>query len=447
MAIAELRAIHLTAFKSFVKAVMPVAKLAVLTGRNNSGKSNALDGIEVLSRLAGGEDITDALDGRRREGGQIRGGSLGCAPHGKDRFTLGCTVSLARSLYRFQVTIQVEPELRIIQESLWGPAPALESKTVDRRPLVLTRSPEVHGAGIAAEVYNGKRGANPTLRFRDNRLLITQLPARLVSKNMADEAVLKGAKAVAAALRGVFHLDPVPHLMRRYVPERDSDLRRTGENISAAIARLADEDERTFERLVRLVRDVADEPITGIEITRSTLGDVMLSLLEGKESHQVTPAREMSDGLLRFISVATALLTANRGLDIDPGLAVDDDEITSGVLLVIEELENGLHPSQAARVLSLIRATSEEKGARVAVTTHSPALLNALSGRMNRNVIVCYRNRTTGTSQLSRITELAGYPDAMAAGRLGEVITDGNLVRPEVQSADYSEFNRLLGIE
>src|SRR5215475_6823592 len=47
---AVLEEVHLTAFKSFQNATLPILPLTVLTGRNNSGKSNALDGIEVLSR-------------------------------------------------------------------------------------------------------------------------------------------------------------------------------------------------------------------------------------------------------------------------------------------------------------------------------------------------------------------------------------------------------------
>ncbi|MEU4665644.1 ATP-binding protein [Micromonospora chalcea] len=446
MSIAELRNIRLTAFKSFRGAAFPVSKLTVLTGRNSSGKSNALDGIEVLSRLAGGEDLADALDGRRREGGTVRGGSRGCAPHGLNYFDLGCSVVLRRNVYHFDVRVQVEPELRILREVLRGPGPALESGLVDQRYLLWTKPAGDQNAGLWAEVHNGKRGVNPVVHFRDNRLLITQVPARLVPKNDADEAVVRGAQAVVAALRGVFHFDPVPHLMRDYAAVRDADLRRTGENLSAAIARLASLDEKTFKRLVHLVQEVADEGISGIEVTPSALGDVMLALREGNRDHQITPAREMSDGLLRFMAIATALLTANRGLDIDSGLA-SQGEISSGILLVVEELENGLHPSQAARVLSLIRETAEKKGTRVAVTTHSPALLNAFPGHLNRNVLVCYRNRQSGSSELLRLTDLPGYAESMAIGRLGDVVTDGRLVRPEVVADDYSDFNRLLGIE
>jgi AAA domain, putative AbiEii toxin, Type IV TA system len=96
---AELISVRLTRFKSFADAELPLGDLTVLTGRNSSGKSNALDAIEVLARLAEGEDLADALDGRRREGGPIRGGSAGCAPHGETEFSLGCTVRLGEDTY------------------------------------------------------------------------------------------------------------------------------------------------------------------------------------------------------------------------------------------------------------------------------------------------------------------------------------------------------------
>lgn len=161
----------------------------------------------------------------------------------------------------------------------------------------------------------------------------------------------------------------------------------------------------------------------------------------------ITPAREMSDGLLRFIAIATALLTSNRGLDIDAGTTSAKDAADPGVLLVIEELENGLHPSQASRVLGLILEASQALATSVMVTTHSPALLNAMSGRLNRSVIVCYRDPDDGRSHLVRLPDLPGYAEAMASGDLGDAMSDGRLVRPEVRDNDYSEFNRLLGID
>jgi predicted ATPase len=441
-----LTALHLTAFKSFSQAELPIDAITVLTGRNSSGKSNALDGIEVLSRLATGEELGDALDGRRREGGPVRGGSRGCAPHGTDSFSVGCTVAAGDDVYRLDVTVQVDPELRIVRENLQGPARALESGQVESRNLLRTLPPS--GTGLVAEIFNGKRGHNPIPSFRATRLLTSQLELRLAPQNAADAAVVKGAQVVTSALRGAFHLDPVPHLMRDYVSERDTELRRTGENVSAAISKLDRTDRATFARLVELVRQVADDRIRGITVTRSPLGDVMLALEEGDgTTTEITPAREMSDGLLRFVAIATALLTSNSGLDIDTGAAATGLE--PSVLLLIEELENGLHPAQAGNVLELIKEAARDPATRVMVTTHSPALLNFMTGELTRSVLVCYRDSTTGASRIARLAELAGYAQAMASGRLGDVVSQGRLIRPEPDpgSTDFQEFNRLLGIE
>jgi hypothetical protein len=225
--------------------VLPIDPLTVLTGRNSGGKSNALDALDVLSRLAGGEELADALDGRRREGGPVRGGSRGCAPHGESSFALGCTVSFGTQTYSLNVVVQVEPELRVISEELVGPAPTVETGKIETRVLFATQRPRSTSAAIEVEVFNGKRCLNPSKSFRDTRLIASQIPARIPPLNRTDAAVLRAAEAVTAALRGAFQLDPVPHLMRDYVPERDTGLRRTAENLSAAVGRPIRGDEAT----------------------------------------------------------------------------------------------------------------------------------------------------------------------------------------------------------
>jgi predicted ATPase len=449
---AELTSVRLTRFKSFTDAELPLGDLTVLTGRNSSGKSNALDAIEVLARLAEGEDLVDALDGRRREGGPVRGGSAGCAPHGETEFSIGCSVRLGEETFDYDLTIQVSPDLRVLAERLYGPCPMIQSGWAPDGALLDAKPSRNEDPALWGQVHNGKKGPNPWIAFRDNRILLSQLPSHVSAKDdegrddPAGRQVLLGAQAVIAALRGTFHLDPVPHLMRSYVPARDAGLRRTGENISASISLLADREPDKFQHLNELVRLVADHPVQSLAVARSDLRDVMLTIQEGIGPGEATPARELSDGLLRFLAIAVALLTADRGLDVDPGSPLDA-RVQGRVLLVIEELENGLHPSMAARLLSLIRETSAETGAQVVLTTHSPALLNALSGDGANSVVVCYRNEQTRRSDLARLTELTGYAQAMAQGRIGDLVSEGRLVRPEESSADPGAVLHLLGIE
>lgn len=449
MAAPRITKIHLTAFKSFRGETMPLDDATVLTGRNSSGKSNALDAIEVLGRLATGEDIGDALDGRRREGGAVRGGSQGCAPHGSDFFELGCTVDSRGTNFTYQVKIQVQPHLQVLSETLEGFAPAAQSGAMAWRTLVSTRYSSGSGVGLEAEIFNGRKGPNPIRSFRDSRLIITQMPVQFSARGTrADRAVLQAIDAVLTALKGSFQLDPIPHLMRDYVPERDSELRRSGENLSAALAKMRERDTSTFQRLVDLVRKVADERIQDIDVTRSSLGDVMMALQESRSSEgpEITPAREMSDGLLRFTAIATALLTPTVELDLDAPTLRGSEEGDESVLLVIEELENGLHPSQAKTVLGLVLEASRRPGTNVLLTTHSPALLDAVEGSLLKSVLVCFRDEVTGLSRISRMTEIAGYAEALAQGSLGDSVSRGLLTSPDVRKRDYSDFKKLLGI-
>ncbi|MFF0307251.1 AAA family ATPase [Streptosporangium sp. NPDC004379] len=446
----SLTELRLTEFKTFRDETLPLGGMTTLIGRNSSGKSNALDGLEVLSRLASGADLVDALDSRRGDEGPLRGGIEGCPPHGSDRFQLGCTLlSLDRIdkgyfLVKLDITVQVHPEPEILSETLVGIS---EKHRSTRNPqgriahdLLRTVDTQPGSGSIDASWYNGRPGRDPRASFRSTRLLTSQLPLRLPGETEAERRVVAAAEDVLEALRGVFHLDPVPHLMRQYVPSRDTRLRRTAENLSAVIGHMERHDPDRFRQLVARVRDLVEHDVAGIEIIRSQLNDVMVAL---REDGAVTPAREMSDGLLRFTAIATSLLRQGRDLDLG-GRGAEDDRRSP--ILVIEELENGLHPSQASQILDLVRQATQEDASQVIFTTHSPALLSALDADDHKRVVVCSRDRNTGLSRLRGLSKMEGYPSLMAQGDLGTVVTSGLLEQTPARERDFTEFDRLMGI-
>ena len=115
---ATLVELRLPAFKSLRRVRIPLRPLTLLVGRNGSGKSNVLDALAVLSSLAGGGTIRDALDGGR-SGPLVRGGSEGCAPLGEDSFAVGCSVLVDGSRYYLDVKVSVRPNVQVIKERLW----------------------------------------------------------------------------------------------------------------------------------------------------------------------------------------------------------------------------------------------------------------------------------------------------------------------------------------
>lgn len=442
---AQLEQLRLTRFKSFQGDAIPFQELTVLIGRNASGKSNALDGLVALSRLASGEDLREALDGSHSDGEPIRGGAAGCAPYGTDHFTLGCRVRAGEQVIDFDITIRVARELQVVAESLrCVEGVRYANRDLANRDLLVTDAPRPDRMDITGRYFNGKRGVDPGVFFAANRPLLTQVGARIPQDTEAGRIVHRSASIVRAALREVFVLDPVPHLMRRYVNRNDVDLRRNAENLSAAVAALRDDSPDAFERLEGILRDMPERPFSRISTTETDLGDILISLDEPRTRGRPAriPAHQMSDGMLRFLAMGTALLSAplpGRPTRNDPA-----DPASGQRLLVIEEIENGFHPTMAAQVVALVKTESERRSIRTVVTTHSPPLLDALDGDDHAGVIVFDRD-DKGLSRARPLVELPGYPELMAAGRLGTAIVGGGLAAAANERPPRSDaFRRLL---
>lgn len=172
------------------------------------------------------------------------------------------------------------------------------------------------------------------------------------------------------------------------------------------------------ERVLGLVSALSESPVVDLRIVDSDLDDVMLTLIErlGDVEWSV-PARQLSDGTLRILALLAALLQSPVGR-----ASSSEPDPEGQRTLVIEELENGLHPSQADRVIRVLRDEAAERDVRVLATSHSPALLDALSGDMHRSVIVCYRDRS-GSSNLCRLPDLNTYVQVITSGSLGDAAT------------------------
>lgn len=436
---ARITSLRIPAFKSVREGNIHLGPLTLLVGRNGSGKSNVLDALAVLAALASGTHIRDALDGTR-QGPLVRGGSEGCAPVGENEFSLGCTVSALGSDYHLDVRVSVRPSAQIVSERLWT-IRSSGSKRGQERDLLVSDDPQAGSGDLVARWDNEKRGLNPPVTFRATQLLTSQISTRVPATSDAGRKLHRISDEVLSALRGVFILDPVPHRMREFVPAKDVQLRRAADNLSAVIGALL-EDSITRESLVRLTSSLSEAQLSDLSTVSSELGDVMVAIKErmGSSVHQV-PARLMSDGTLRFLAIVAALL---EHPDRASGLVRHGVESGGqGRLVVVEEIENGLHPSQAALLLDRLRDASKSNTQTLA-TTHSPALLDALDSADHDHVVVCYRSE----DGWSRATSLTAFPDYLdIAGRqsLSSAIVKDRL-RPGDSPSDSRSISDLLGL-
>ena len=428
---ATLVQLRLPAFKSVRRADVRLEPLTLLVGRNSSGKSNVIDALAVLSALATGSSIREALDGGRH-GPLVRGGSEGCAPLGRDSFEIGCAARIDSEIYRLDVTISVRPPVQVLAERLWTRRSG-GSRGGEPQDLLLADPPRPDSGDITVRWDNRRQGPNPAVPFRATQLLTSQVAARIPARSEPGRHLHHVAEQMLSALREVFILDPVPHQMREYVPRQDTRLRRNADNLSATLASLM-RDDTTRLQLLSMMQSLSENDVAEMGAVTSDLGDVMAYIREriGNEPYAV-PARLMSDGTLRFLAIAAAVL--------DEPSAEDDasGNRTAGRLLVVEEIENGLHPSQVGLLLERLKTASDsgtpslprlvpgdprrirtasDAGTQTLATTHSPAILDALNGRDHEGVLVCHRNED-GWTTVTGLTDFPDYLEVAGGSTLG----------------------------
>jgi recombinational DNA repair ATPase RecF len=108
-------------FKSFRKATPPLAPLTLLIGANASGKSNAIEAIQLLSWLASGSPPADLFYAIREQELSLREGINDLAGS-KGEITLGCEFERAGTTLSYLIFLaSTEEGLRILREHLFKP--------------------------------------------------------------------------------------------------------------------------------------------------------------------------------------------------------------------------------------------------------------------------------------------------------------------------------------
>ncbi|MFE2725096.1 AAA family ATPase [Kitasatospora sp. NPDC059327] len=404
--------IRLTSFKSYRRAVLPLAPLTVLYGPAGVGKSNALDALAVLSRLALGEEITDSLNGQPGLGGPlttpVRGGLDGCVPHGRHAVILGCTVRSDQGPIRLELVVRTDGPVRVAREQL----------TLDGRILVETGEQDLRRQRVNVGWHNDTRQGDIRAPFPNTTLITAQIPLRVAGSSPGERTVLAAAEQVLTALREVFPVHPVPGLMRDWArPDPQARLLSTAANISAVIARLSNECGRRYGRLLRVVQSAAPHPLLGLDLARRGTGAderVLAVFDEGVLGR--TGADQASDGMLRHLAFAAVLLTGAGVLDLD---AAEVPWAQRQLTVLAEDLGAGLGTEQAASLLRLAGEMAGRNQLRVLAALQEPAAAREAFGGPGElppgvALVECRRDPGSGHSALR--AESARVPAQAARG-------------------------------
>lgn len=316
-------------FKSYRNQRLPLSPLTLMIGANASGKSNALEAFRFLCWLGQGQklsvlrhrvdDSEKILRGQVRDLPYLQGHSfiLGCETDDKEWNSLSVEIALR------------DDELHIIQESISAPQ--------QKFPLYRIEQPS---SGLSTDVrvaYNNfaRGGQKPQVTCTDQIAILNQLASSALFESghkAAQKTIPETTEHFQRLLANTLFLDPVPALMRGD-SYPDKKLRGDCSNLSGVLYTLW-QDEEARPAIIEFIKSLPEQDVKDVCFFEDRRGRVSLELVESFGAVDRNWSVELlSDGTLRVLAIAAALLSA-------------PPEST----LVIEEVDNGVHPMQTPLV-------------------------------------------------------------------------------------------------
>lgn len=381
-----LKRIKIQGYKSLVDVEVYLQPLSVLFGPNASGKSNFLDALQLLSRIAGGANLRSVF------GSPYRGKPLEAFTFGSE----GIRGLRAKEKVSFSIEVDVELSQHIVDDverqlqeigSEIKETPFYKERFLRYRIAIemLPQSGTLRVADehLAALNENGELKKQPPLletqtdaftvqsQNPNMRIALKRRPAgRSIFTDLSYFASFPYIETLRQELLGwsFFYLEPREHMRTPSPVKEVYRIGDMGDDIAAFLNTLRFVDEIQFKAVESALHMVVPS-ITGIEVNVDDSGEVELTFMEGQ-----TPisARTISDGTLRVLG-----LLALNGVKEKPSL------------IGFEEPENGIHPRRLRLVASLLKSRAMHNS-QVIVTTHSPVLLDLIP---HENLFVCRKRQ------------------------------------------------------
>jgi predicted ATPase len=399
-----LKRIKIQGYKSLGDVEIELKPFSVIFGPNAAGKSNFLDALQLLSRLATSRTLKEAFDP------PYRGTPLESFTFGPDgissllaedvaSFTIEADVELSpvvinavnlqiremrrprgfeepqkadsdnnqssfvREKYlRYRIEVEILPKsgiLRVADESLT----ALTSKGVptgQRKAFVELVEDRFH---LRME---GQSHPSYYKRYLDHTILSTPLYPPHYPHLVAMRQEL--------ASWYFFYFEPRERMRAPNPVKEVRHIGLMGEELASFLNTLKALDPRQFGAVEKSLRMIIPT-VTGIDVGVNSLGEVELRLIEGK---MPIPARILSEGTLRILG-----MLALGGAKEPPAL------------LGFEEPENGVHPRRIRLIAELLKTRANTGDTQIIATTHSPALLDIIP---KESLYVC--KKTHGQTQI-----------------------------------------------
>ncbi len=375
-----LKRIKIQGYKSLVNLEVNFEHLAVLVGPNASGKSNFLDALHLLSRVATRRTLKEAFDP------PYRGHALESFTFGKD----GIKSLLEQETVSFSIEVDVRLSPKIV-ESVNRQIQETRRTTLDGDESVSKRSPPtVRAKDLRYRIEIEMLPKLGILRVADEYLAALNTKGELSQKRkpfleQADNQLhlrMEGQahpthyeRGLSYSILSMAHYPPHhPHLVamrqelaswftfyfepreRMRLPNPVKEVHHIGlmgEDLGAFLNTLQGLNPRQFESVEKSLQAMIPS-VTGIEVGVNNLGEVEFALREGEKR---VSARSLSEGTLRILGLL-ALVSAKE----------------PPALIGFEEPENGVHPRRIRRVARFLETRMILEDIQFIVTTHSALL-------------------------------------------------------------------------
>jgi predicted ATPase len=378
-----LKRIKIQGYKSLVDLELNLKPLSVLVGPNASGKSNFLDALQLLSRIATCQTLKDAFEP------PYRGYPLESFTFGEE----GIKSLMEKESVSFSIEVDVQLSTAVIEsvnhriqeiretavkdtQSVDKPVPKqlppvreenlryrIEMEMLPK--LGILRVADEYLAALTAKgELNQKR--KPFLEQIENRLHLRMEGQShpLYYERYLDYSILSRSHypphyphivAMQHELANwlTFYLEPREQMRLPNPVKAVHDIGSMGEDLAAFLNTLQALNKRQFESVEKSLHTMIPS-ITGIDVNVNELGEVELDL---REDEKRISARILSEGTLRILG-----LLALIGAEEPPAL------------IGFEEPENGIHPRRIRRIARFLEARMLLEDIQFIVTTHSSLL-------------------------------------------------------------------------
>ena len=407
-------------FKSYKEAALPLSPLTLLIGANASGKSNAIEAFRFLSWVAGGERLSTLKNRVNDSDKVVRGSIKDLAFNSTEQFVLifqmqdqveyeGVFEVSSNSIEIRSEIIRLQENRVVILQNLKRPYLSQLSESYDTD--LIEKLEKLAESNTGLDCFINSQTDDQMTFYKTNNSDISAFLMIDTFITMKKNKAWTNFNIIRKFLQQSFFFDFVPSIMR-IDSISDNNLRPNGSNIAGILYNIC-RDKNEKHKLLQLVKSLPEQDIIDIKFYEDHRGRIEFALIESFGDRPTERTMDLlSDGTLKVLGIAAALLSVPKGSTV-----------------IIEEIDNSIHPTRAHEILSLLRQYAEERQLNLLLSTHNPALMDALPDEALADVVFCYRDPSEGDSKLVRLGDLDDYLGLVAQGTLGDLVTQGIVER------------------